>query len=124
MEHLIGDTVDIIEWTNFGYYYLFQYWDNQISSGNPKICICLGVLHRVGSDLSYWILTDNVTVITRTMVKHVIRYEVATNDYQRHTIRFHDNLDIRLGQGNHYAVDLDGLDYFVNDNVPNLFEEK
>ena len=58
------------------------------------------------------------------MVKHAIRYEVATNDYQRHTIRFHDNIDIRLGQGNHYAVDLDGLDYFVNDNVPNLFEEK
>ena len=31
---------------------------------------------------------------------------------------------IQLGQGNHYAVDLDGFDDFVNDNVLNSFEEK
>ena len=37
MDHLTGETLDISEWTYFGYYDLCQYWDKQISAEIPKI---------------------------------------------------------------------------------------
>ena len=60
----------------------------------------------------------------RNMVQHLIRNEVSTDDCQRCINQFHDKLYIQLGQGNHYAVDLYGLDGFVNNNFLNHFEGK
>ena len=34
---ITGDTIDISEWNDFGYYYLCQYWDNKESEYNPDI---------------------------------------------------------------------------------------
>ena len=59
-----------------------------------------------------------------TTVQYVMGYEVATDNCQRHITQFHEKLYIRLVQGNHYTVDLDGFDYFVNDYVLNHFEGK
>ena len=42
--------------------------------------------------------------------------------FWRHITQFHEKLDIILEQDNHYAVDLYGLDNFLNNNVPNPFE--
>ena len=55
------------------------------------------------------------------MVQRVTWYEVATNDCRRRINQFHKKLDTILGQGKHYAVDLDGLDNFVNGDVTNSF---
>ena len=60
----------------------------------------------------------------RNMVQHLIRNEVSTDDCQRCINQFHDKLYIKLGQGNHYAVDLYILYSFVNNNVLNHFEGK
>ena len=66
MERLIGDTADISEWNYFGYDDLCQYWDKNISAKNTNIGRWMGILHRVGSALFCWIITDKGKVIART----------------------------------------------------------
>ena len=51
-------------------------------------------------------------------------YEVATDNDQRRITQFLEKLDTRLGQGNQYALNLDGLDYFFNDDVTDPFGGK
>ena len=51
MERLIGDTVEMSEWTDFRYYELCKYWDKHIFTEDPKIGIWLGVSHRVSNAL-------------------------------------------------------------------------
>ena len=79
-------------------------------------------MHIVGSVLWYWILTDKGTVISSTAVQHVTQDTVATGYCQSHIAQLHEKLDIRLSQGNHSSVVLDGFDDFVNDDDPNPFE--
>ena len=40
----------------------------------------LGISHRVGSLVSYWVLTDNGTVVSRTTVSWVTNIESQTNE--------------------------------------------
>ena len=48
--------------------------------------------------------------------------KAATDYYQRRIAQFQENIYIRLGQANHYAVDLDGLYDLFNDDVTDPFE--
>jgi hypothetical protein len=41
---------------------------------------CLGVLHHVGSDLCYWIVTDSGQVVLKTPVEHVTRNDYLNED--------------------------------------------
>ena len=76
-ERITGDTVDISEWADFEFYDSCWYWDTLNDWKNPKLGICLGVSHRIGSSLLSWILNDIGTVLTRTTVQHVTRDEIA-----------------------------------------------
>ena len=51
-------------------------------------------------------------------------YEVTTDNDQRRINQFLEKLDKILGQGNQYALNLDGLDYFFNDDVTDHFGGK
>ena len=79
MERISGETIDISEWTYFGYYDLCQYWDNQESEENPSIGRWIGVSHIVGSTLWYWILIAKGEVIASTTAQHVTKDEAATS---------------------------------------------
>ena len=63
-------------------------------------------------------------VIARAMDQYITQDKVTAYDYQRQIIQFHEESDIGLGQCNHYAVNFNGLYYFVNDDVPNTIEVK
>ena len=68
MERITVDTIYKSEWTEFCYYELFQYWENQYLEENLRIGRWIGVSHRVGSALWYWILTAKGKVIARKTV--------------------------------------------------------
>ena len=121
-ERITGETIDISEWNDFGYYKMFQYWDKQESEENPRISRWLGMSHRVCSALCYWVLTYKGKVIARTTVQHVTNGEAATDDFHRSIGHYHKCLAEDFGRGNHYASDLDGLEGFTNDDVPNPYE--
>jgi hypothetical protein len=74
LEEVMGETIDISEYLDFGFYDHVSYKEN---AGLGDTCIgrWLGVSHRVGSLMSYWIMTKRGTVISRTTVQRVTSLE-------------------------------------------------
>ncbi|KAI2492275.1 Reverse transcriptase (RNA-dependent DNA polymerase) [Fragilaria crotonensis] len=68
IEKILGQTVDISEWLDFDFYDRVWYWDHHKTDMNneqARIGRWLGIAHRVGSDMTYWILTRAGHVIAR-----------------------------------------------------------
>ena len=65
-------------------------------------------------------MTAKGKAIVRTTVQHVTKYEAVTDDLQRSIGHYHKCLDEDFGRGENYASNLDGLEGFKNDDVPNL----
>jgi hypothetical protein len=79
MEILTGDTPDISEYMAFQWYQPVWYLDGaSFPNDKKKLGRWLGVSHRVGQAMCFWVLTDNVTVISRTSVQAVTRDELNT----------------------------------------------
>jgi len=71
LEQVTGDSVDISKWLDFDLYDYVWYWDRphlDIPKENPKLGHWLGVSHRVGSDMCYWVVHENGNVLLRTTV--------------------------------------------------------
>ena len=79
MEAITGETVDISEYLDFGFYDHVSYKENA-GLGMTAIGRWLGVSHRVGGLMSYWVLTQNGTVISRTTVQRITNLEKQTDE--------------------------------------------
>ena len=79
MEQVTGETPDISEYLDFSFYDWVWYKDNA-GVGDNKCGRWLGVSHRVGNLMSYWILTITGRVISRTTVQRITELEQATDD--------------------------------------------
>ena len=55
LERLTGDTIDISEWLDFEFYDLVCSCNNHSDDTKPMLGLWIGVSHRVGGDLRYWI---------------------------------------------------------------------
>ena len=42
----------------FEFYDLVWFWNNQSDNTNPMLGLWIGVLHMLGSELCYWILSE------------------------------------------------------------------
>ena len=74
LEHITGETPDISEYLDFGFYDWVWFHDNA-GLGPRKLGKWLGVSHRVGSLMSYYILQQNGTVVSRTSVQRTTNLE-------------------------------------------------
>ena len=72
-----------------------------------KLARWLGVAHRVGSDLCYWLLLSSGKVIARTTVQHVTREDMLNDDVRRLTDEFDRDVDERLDDQAFLAEDPD-----------------
>jgi hypothetical protein len=65
---------------------------------NEQACIgCwLGIAHRIGSDMTYWILTEAGNIIARSTIQHITMSDVATDAIKTHVLTFDDNLRTQL----------------------------
>ena len=122
MERITGDTIDISEWTNFGYYELLQYWDKQESEENPMIGRWFGLSCILVSVLCYYILTVKGKFIARKTVQHVKNDEVTTDYLQRSIGHYSKCLAESFGQVDHYNNNLDGIEGFTNNDAPKPYE--
>ena len=113
-ERLTGDTCDISEWADFEFYDLVWYWDAPFTEDNPKIGRWLGVSHRIGSALCYWILTDKATVLSRSTVHHLTREDTLQDPVQETIRSYHTSLEDNLGKDNAQDNDFEG---FILDDV-------
>ena len=75
LEQLTGEMPDRSEYLDFSFYDLCWYNDNA-GLGETKLGHWLGVSHRIGSLMSYWILTINGNVISCTTISHVTNLEL------------------------------------------------
>jgi len=76
LETITGDTPDISEWLDFDFYNWCWFWhgpSDELTKHRAELGHILGVAHRVGSDLCYWILVGNGKVIAHTVVQWVIK---------------------------------------------------
>ena len=75
LEELTGETPDITEYLDFGFYDRIWY------RNNAGLGAWLGVSHRVGSLMSYWVLTLKGNVISHTIgVSRVTNLESKTDE--------------------------------------------
>ena len=87
LERVSGDTVDISEYLDFGFYDWCWYHENT-GLGPTKLGRWLGVAHRVGGLMSYWVLTVNSTGIARTTVQRVTSLEMQQGHMKERTLAF------------------------------------
>jgi hypothetical protein len=60
----------------------------------------LGESHRVGSDLSYWLITESGKIISKTSVEHVTRDDYLQADKKQEIQEFNRRLDESLDDAN------------------------
>ena len=91
--------MDISEWIDFQFYDLVWYHDQpkpDTAEEPRKLGRWLGVAHRVGSDLCYWILTASGKALARTTVQHVTALETSDEDIRTRVDTFNRIVKERL----------------------------
>ena len=90
-----GETSDISEYLDFGFYDQVWYKDNAgLSPSEPARW--LGVSHRTGRLMSYYVLTQRGTVISRTTVQRVTELEKTTPAVQEVFSKFTDAINSKF----------------------------
>jgi len=120
-EVITGDTPDISEWVDFSFYDWVWYWHSPNSEDNPRLGRWIGVSHRVGSTLCYWILPASGRVLARTTVQHVTLDDMASDEFKRKVEEYNHGLERVVGDDS-YVVDGDGFHNFVNEDSPDPFD--
>ena len=99
-----GQTIDILEWLDFHFYDRVWYWDQpktDMTTEQAQIGRWLGIAHRVGSDMTYWVLTESGRVIARSTVQHITISDMATDAIQDRVTLFDATLLARLSADNY-----------------------
>ena len=99
-EQVTGETPDISEYLDFGFYDWVWYKDNA-GVGDNMCGRWLGVSHRVGSLMSYWVLTIAGRVISRTTVQRITNLELGTNETKERCKEYNDRIKALLHDDNH-----------------------
>ena len=116
IERITGDTPDISEWLDFDFYDPVWFWDHPDGQDNPCIGRWLGVAHRIGSDMCYWVLKSNGHVLARTTVQHIPDIDLRKDDIKQllqdfdneATERLQDHNFLLPDGGGMYLEDIDG----------------
>ena len=116
IERITGDTPDISEWLDFDIYDLVWVWDNPNAEINPRLARWLGVAHRIGSDLCYWVIDDKGNILARTTVQHVTDLDRKKPETAVRIKAFDDALTLKLGDETHELPDVvPGSSFFLED---------
>jgi hypothetical protein len=110
-EEVTGQTPDISEWLDFEFYDLVWWLDcptkPNFTDDTRRLAHWLGVSHCVGSNLSFWLITDSRKIISKTSVEHVTRDEYLQADKKKEIETFNRTLEALLDDAN-FIVDGDG----------------
>ena len=115
LERITGDTPDISEWTDFSFYDRVWAWDAPSGESNPILGRWLGVSHRVGSGLCYWIVKQNGKILSRTTVQHIPSSDRNTDDVQARIKEFDETLHETLDDANHNLPSDDAAPFHTED---------
>ena len=77
---MTGQTPDISEWLDFDSYDNVWWTDkNNPSKTNNNIILgqCLGISHKIGTKMCYWVVMVSGKVFSQTTVQHVIYIDLV-----------------------------------------------
>ena len=99
-KEVTGDTADISEWIDFEMYNLVYWIDKpnkpDASDNVRRLVRWLGISHRVGSDMCYWLITESGKLVSKTSVEHVIHDDYLNPEIKKKIDEFNEKLDKRL----------------------------
>jgi hypothetical protein len=107
LERVTGETVDISEYLDFGFYDWVWYRENA-GLGVTKLGRWLGVSHRIGTLMSFWVIASNGKVLSRTTVQRVTNLELQVAENKEKCKAFTDTLTERLGENDIIMRNNDG----------------
>ena len=88
------------------------FWNNQSDDTKPILGQWLGLSHRLGSALCYWILSEKGKVLSQNKVQHLTAEEPRYPDLQERICDYHGSLEDTLGS-EEFGTSLDGYDSFI-----------
>jgi len=120
LEQLTGQTPDISEWLDFTFYDLVWCHTSGNEVGTPQRVLgrWIGVSHRIGSDLCYWILIQSGKVLASTTVQHVTTDDAATPAVALQITHFTESLRTRLADDNFTLPAPPGTSPYIQDWYP------
>jgi hypothetical protein len=95
-----GQTPDISEYTEFGFFEMLWYYDEMavFPEDRRKLSRWLGVAHRIGQALCYYLLNQNAQIIVRSTVQRISQDELQTQVNITATKEFNDEIERRIGK--------------------------
>ena len=93
LEIITGETPDISEYLDFEFYDWVLYRSNA-GLGEVELARWLGVSHKVGRLMSYWILPESGIPISATTVQRMTNDERCTDEMQSRMKRYEDKLKV------------------------------
>ena len=103
IEEVTGNTPYISEWLDFDFYDRVWWLDTKkpaTNDDNVTLNRWLGISHKIGSDMCYWVLTVSGNVIARTTVQHVNRDEYLDLVMCERIKEFDEKIEKRLDDTN------------------------
>ena len=95
LEIVTGETPDITEYLDFSFYDWIVFKSNAGLS-QPELGRWLGVSHRVGPLMSYWILPSSGIPISCTTVQRLTELEKQTDEWKRRIKEYDDTIEKKL----------------------------
>ena len=98
-ERIFGSTPDISEYVEFEFYDHCWYWDTPQSYPNEKKGLgrWLGVAHRVGQSMVYYIMNANGKVITRSTVSRLDPPDYDVDEYKIRITKLDTRIESSIG---------------------------
>ena len=107
LERVTGETVDISEYLDFGFYDWVWFRENA-GLGETKLGRWLGVSHRVGTLMSFWVVASSGKVLSRTTVQRVTNLELQLEENKVKCDTFTAAISERLGGNDIIPIGDDG----------------
>ena len=108
-EEVTGDTPNIAEWLDFSFYDLVWYLDRDgkpdLTDDDWKLARWIGISHRVGSRMCYWLITQSGKLISKTSVRHVTRTDYQEAEVKRRIDEFNTKFEERMDDTNFTVKD-------------------
>ena len=95
IEIITSDTPDISEYIDFSFYDWVTYQSNT-GLGELSIGRWLGVSHKVGQLMSYWVLTKYGKVISCTTVQQLSKLEQQASEWQDRMRQYDKSIETRI----------------------------
>jgi hypothetical protein len=123
IERLTSDTINISKWLDFDFFDQVWYWDQKkmdMTEEQASLGRWLGIAHRIGSDMTYWILTESGKVIARLIVQHVTTTDMLADAMKTRMSTFDANLHTRLDDKNFHLDTPNHVFYLQDDAGPTI----